>query len=127
MPEVDRQILNNIQASLDQVGKTKAVGYLPIYTITKVLNDTINARIGPLVKRGLKVRVFGEEETCIKSGALFVYNHDMVLTIIEKYKVEIASRNWNPSPEFIIERIACEWFESTTPIMEFIRDLYNDH
>jgi hypothetical protein len=126
MSEMDRQILNGILSSFEDIGGAKAVGYLPIYTINDVLKESIVSRVEGLTARGLSVRVFNEGETCIKSGAVFAYEPEMVSRIIDKHQAALLDKSWAPTPAYVINQIAKEWYEENDPIMPFIRDLYND-
>jgi hypothetical protein len=124
--DLDRQVLDRILSLFEDVGRTKAVGYLPIYTINDVLKETIDRRAEALTARGLNVRVFNEGETCIKSGAVFAYDSEMMSRIIDKHRDALANKDWAPAPDYVVNRISIEWYEQDDPIMPFIRDLYND-
>jgi hypothetical protein len=52
-----------------------------------VLGEEIDSRAKSLTLRGLGVRIFGEDEACIKCGAAFAYDSEMVSQIIELHKV----------------------------------------
>jgi hypothetical protein len=126
MSESDRLILDSILSSFEDVGRTKAVGYLPIYTIDDVLKESVTDRVEALAARGLSVRVFNRGETCIKSGAVFAYDPEMVYGIIDKHRSALMNKKWEMTPAYVMNRIAIEWYEENDPIMPFIRDLFND-
>jgi hypothetical protein len=117
---------DEIRRHFDELGKTKAVGYLPLYTITDILSMTADSWALALTERGLRVRVFNEEETCIGSGAMYVYDPGMVSEIMERHEGAILEKGWKANAEFIIGIIANDWLESDDPIMPFIRELFND-
>jgi hypothetical protein len=125
-PEIDRATRARVLSSLEEVGKTKAVGYLPLQTISNVLRESIDELVARFSRRGLDVKIFGERETCIKSGAMFVYHPGMVKQLVETHKAALLQKHWALAPDEVISEISREWFEPSDPIMPFIRDLYND-
>ena len=119
---MNREILE----SLDLVGRAKVVGYLPLRTISDVLDIHLNDLKRRYKARSLNVRVFSEKYTCIKSGAFFVYDNIMLENNIRQFEKTLSSLDWSPVPVHIIRRIARNWYNADHPIMPFIRSLYGE-
>ncbi|MBW0005448.1 MAG: hypothetical protein JO216_18395 [Hyphomicrobiales bacterium] len=122
----NEEVKDEVRRHFDEIGKTKAVGYLPMYTITDILLISADDWARTLTERGLCVRVFNEDETCIDRGAMYVYDPRMIAELTERHKGTILKKGWKANAEFIIETIAKDWFERSDPIMPFIRELFND-
>jgi hypothetical protein len=126
VPELDSETRNRSLSSFDNVGRTKAVGYLPKSTIVNVLGQEVDACVKNLILRGLKAQVFDEHESCIKSGAVFAYEPKMVSKIIKLHKDRILKRGWLLTPESVIGKLSAEWYDNDDQIMPLIRNLFND-
>jgi hypothetical protein len=116
-----------VMESLTGVGHRKAVGYLPLRTITCVLESSMESVQRELAVRGLRTISLDETEACIKSGALFAFSEPMLLKEIAKFRAEIERRGWQAEPTFVVRRIAEEWFGEDDPIMPFIKAVYGEH
>jgi len=68
--------------SLSLVGPSKAVGYLPLRTVTHVLGLTVEGVIADAEARGLKAIPLGPRQCCIKSGALYVFDEEALERIL---------------------------------------------
>ncbi|QGM97939.1 hypothetical protein [Methylocystis parvus] len=112
--------------SLDDVGQGKAVGYLPLATLKNVLRISADKIRESCEARGLNVKIFDEDSSCIKSGAIFVYDTGLVRGIIDRFDQDILARGWSGDVESIIERIAIEWYCENDPAMPFIKALYGE-
>ena len=119
---MNREILE----SLDLVGHSKAVGYLPLRTITDFIKTPLKELKESYRRKNLNIRVFSERDTCIKSGAFFVYDKIMMEHAISAFQTTITNLNWSPVPIYIIGRIARNWYDADHPVMPFVRALYGD-
>jgi hypothetical protein len=113
--------------SIEDVGRTKAVGYLPLATLEKVLGLEPEELRKQSIARSLEVRIFEEGKCCIKSGAIFVYDSVLFKKIAEKFREEILARGWIAECDFLIERIATNWFSEQEPVLQFISALYGEN
>ena len=116
----------SILRSLDLVGESKAIGYLPIATVENLLDTSIESIRYLYENKGLSIVVFGEDRTCMKSGAIFIFDEQMMLAMIDRFKEIIIRRGWKLELEYVIEKIAVAWYESNDPITQFIRAIYGD-
>jgi hypothetical protein len=121
----DLQIVTLLE-SLDKVGDSKAVGYLPRHTVIDILDMTSTDVLSMYGSKGLLVVEFKESETCIKGGAFFVYDAAMIAKLIFKYECILAVNRWPLDPNKIIKKIAKKWYPERHPAMPFIRALYGD-
>lgn len=116
----------SIWASLDEVGKTKAVGYLPLYTIRDHLKREATEVARELEGRGLTVGILTEEESKIKSGSLFAFDRLMAETIIARHANVLAQKRWSSDVDQVMTEISTVWFGMDDPAMPLIKELYND-
>lgn len=93
-------------ADLYNVGKTKAVGYLPIKTIKIYENDTIENVIKCCDRANKTYKIFSEKECFILSGALFVYDTYMLKCILDQYEYILQKENIPTTPDEYIDFIA---------------------
>jgi hypothetical protein len=126
MEHMSDVIKKQILRSFDDVGATKAIGYLPKKTILDLLALDIDQIRTYYEVKGLKTKMFDERETCIKSGAMFVYDRARFDQIVEKFKVEIVGKGWLAESGFVLDQIATHWFEGDDPILPLIRALYGE-
>lgn len=112
--------------SLDRVGKTKAIGYLPLDTVSKIAKISIPDLEKKYLQHGLCVQVLDENETCIRSGAIFVYDRPALLGICREFEALLIDLSWPMEADAIVMKIAREWFPENDSIMPFIRAIYGD-
>lgn len=73
-------------SDLYNVGKTKAVGYLPFDNIKIYGNDSVENVINWCKENNLKYRHFKTHEGSTGSGgAFYVYDYKMLLDLLQKY------------------------------------------
>lgn len=112
-----------IMASWSQVGIRKAIGYLPLYTVERVLRldrQWVNAYC---LHRGLNFKVFEEGETCINGGAIYVWSTPHLQEILRSaHQSDQTERN----TEDFIDRIASEWFDEEHALMPLIKLSFAD-
>jgi hypothetical protein len=72
----DEQV-HRIWTSLTEVGIKKAAGYLPLHTVETLLGKSLEEVARSLTDRGICVRILPEDQSPIKSGALFAFDRPM--------------------------------------------------
>lgn len=117
---------DDILASLDRVGRDKAIGYLPLNTIVNILRLSIGDVRNRYEGSGLSVAEFGPHQTCINSGAVFVYDASMIEKLIPNFRKQLSAKRWGSDPHRIVAGLARSWFANEDEIMPFIRALYAD-
>lgn len=90
--ETERQALLR---DLTEVGPTKPVGYLPLYTIREFVQLTPEAVAATATAHGLATAQFGPAACCIKSGALYFYDREALADLLQEAQTQsppLASR-----------------------------------
>jgi hypothetical protein len=67
------KILRNALHSHLTLGRSKPLSYLPIQTIENSLHMSVDHYVQMAESKGLASRVFSSAETCINSGAVYLY------------------------------------------------------
>ena len=121
-PDFHRRLFNDLN-----VGPNKPMGYLPKYTVKVLLKEDLHLLKRQFRSKGIKFRFFSKKRARIWSGAVYVYDHDAVAQIVEKYRVQLKEHNWPTKPDRIVARIASHWLSMSHPLHQFIKDLFGDH
>jgi hypothetical protein len=117
----------NILRGFAEVGATRIIGYLPLYTIRDFLGAEPKALAREAADRGLSAVILGEDECCIKSGALYVYESAALSKLLESYLGRLQDAKWPMEPAAFIRHIAADWFTSDDPIMELIQAAFGEN
>lgn len=121
MLETDRIL---ILKSITEVGRSKAIGYLPTNTIERILKVNTDWIEKFCSQNGLRFRVFSEEQTCIKSGAIFVWSEKMLVDVLSRAR---RGDQLDPmAPDDFVQLIATEWYDDDHYLMATIRRAFND-
>ena len=115
-----------VLSSLNRVGPTKAIGYLPLYTITNVLQLVPETLATQAEARGLAAILLGPEQCCIKSGALYVYDRDALASILQDAADPLVRLNVPLDPDPFVQHIAANWFEPDHPVCAIIAIAFAD-
>ena len=123
MNEEERDV---VLRSLTEVGRSKPVGYLPLYTIEKFAQTTPEALAAAAVARGLATAQFAPANCCIKSGALYVYDRKALSSLLQA-NAEVACAAGLPlEPADFIACIAAVWFDKNHPAYPIIAAVFGD-
>lgn len=115
-----------ILESLTLVGPAKAVGYLPLQTVTQVLGLSVEDVIAQSTARGLRAISIGPQHCCIKSGALYVFDAGALEAILRVGSATLEQVNAPTDPEMFVRFIDHDWFVPDHPIMPIIRVAFAD-
>jgi hypothetical protein len=119
-------IPSSVLESLTLVGSGKAVGYLPLRTVKYVLGLKIQDVTADAVARGLRAIRIGPRHSCIKSGALYVFDPNALEQILRGSSEILRGADAPTDPEMFVRFIARDWFAPDHPIMPIIRDAFAD-
>jgi hypothetical protein len=108
------------------LGKEKAVSYLPINTIEKVLGLKIEDYKSLIECRGHECAVFSADSCCIKSGAVFAYSRDDLDAILKNHCNVLSKNEWPVSPTGFVQRIASEWLDDDNPILPIVKKAFGE-
>jgi len=99
--------------SLTEVGSSKPVGYLPLYTIEKFLRCTPETIAAVAAKRGLAAAQFAQAVCCIKSGAFYVYHREALGDLLRENADTICVAGLPLDPDGFVAHIAAIWYEAS--------------
>lgn len=122
-PDVPSHVLE----SLTLVGPAKAVGYLPLRTVTQMLGLNVDDIITQATARGLRAISIGPRHCSIKSGALYVFDPVALEAVLRTGSAALEQINAPTDPEMFVRFIAREWFVPDHPIMPIIRTAFADN
>ena len=122
-PELDESMLLR---SLTQVGPAKPVGYLPLDTIRNFAKLSVEAIVSAARTRGLVAVQFGADASCIKSGALYVYDHEALSGLLQAQASALAAAGLPVEPDPFIEHIAAVWYPEDHPAYRIIASAFGD-
>ncbi len=95
-------------------------------TISDILHEDVEELSAVYISRGLRIKKFDAGKTCIKSGALFVYDVNKFEIVLRKWEPLVIEKGWLPEVDYIVRQIAEMWFDPGDPILNFIKELYAD-
>jgi hypothetical protein len=113
--------------SLTEVGPSKPVGYLPLYTIEEFVQLTPEAVAAAATARGLTTAQFGPAACCIKSGALYVYDREALASLLQERADAIFAAGLPLDPDRFVAHIATVWFEKDHPSYPIIVTVFGDN
>ena len=116
-----------VSESLTLVGPAKAVGYLPLHTVTQVLGLKVEDVIAQAKARGLRAIAIGPRHCCIKSGGLYVFDGVALEAVLSVGSATLEQAKAPTEPEMFVRFIARHWFASDHPIMPIIRAAFADN
>ena len=115
-----------ILRSLTQVGSAKPIGYLPLYTIRDVLQMDAHALAREAEANGRSAVLFGPDQCCIRSGALYVFDRLSLATLIQSSSSILSENRWPLDPNQFVARIAREWIDQTHPVAPVIQRAFGE-
>jgi hypothetical protein len=117
---------NTILSSLTQVGPTKPVGYLPLYVIRDVLQMDPYALAQDARVNRLSAAMFGPDQCCIKSGALYVFDRQSLERLLRSSKLILSASRWPIDPHQFVARIAREWIDDAHSVAPVIKRAFGE-
>jgi hypothetical protein len=115
-----------ILASLAEVGPAKPIGYLPLYAIRDVLRMEPLALAREGEAKGLSAALFGPDQCCIKSGALYLFDRQSLEHLIQSSRPILSASRWPLDPDQFVARVAREWIEPAHPVTPVIRRAFGE-
>ena len=112
--------------SLSDVGPSKPVGYLPLYTIRDFVKADFNDLTQDAAARGLVAVQFGPAECCIKSGAFYVYHHDALAGLLSANSEVLLALRVPTEPALFVAYIAAVWLEDSHPACPIVAKAFGE-
>lgn len=109
-----------------KLGPDKAISYLPIKTIEKVIDISIQTYISMIETSGNRYLVFSPADCCIDSGAIYAYRFDVLEELLNNNRTVLGEHGWPTDPDSFIRRIASDWLDQEDPIMPIVRKAFGD-
>ncbi|MBY5809388.1 hypothetical protein [Rhizobium leguminosarum] len=106
--------------SLTDVGPSKAVGYLPLYTIKRFLKTTPKALATSAASRGLAAARFTSRACRIKSGALYVYDRTTLTGLLQGQAEAVGPAGLPLNADAFVAHIAAVLYDEDHPAYGFI-------
>lgn len=116
----------HILGSVQRVGRDKAIGYLPLYTIRDIMGLDVEDLVVEAKSRALSALVFGPAECCIKSGALYVFDQQSLAALLTASIGALISGGWPTEPDGFVRAVAADWVEPEHPVMPVIRKAFGE-
>ncbi len=119
----------DFMSDLYDVGTKKAVGYLPFNNIKLIGNDTAENVIEWCKLNNLKYKHYSTEEgNTGGGGAFYVYDYEMLKTMLEKYSDILEKTNIPTEPDAYIEYIENNniWEHQYPEVYKIIGLTFND-
>ncbi|AMJ60499.1 hypothetical protein [Bosea sp. PAMC 26642] len=116
----------DILESLAQVGRDKAIGYLPMPTVLKILRLTIPAVEREFANSDRSVLALSPDECCINGGAVYVFDQQALAALLRASDALLASLGWPTDNEGFVRKIAAEWLTADHPLIGLVREAFGD-
>ena len=117
---------STILSSLTQVGPAKPIGYLPLYTIRDVLQMDPHALAQDAQANGLSAALFGPDQCCIKSGALYIFDRQSLENLVQSSRRILQASRWPLDPDQFVARIAREWIDHAHSVAPVIKRAFGE-
>lgn len=126
-PNLSMEDRERLLCDLTQVGLSKPVGYLPLYTIRDLLKLAPEDIAADLNTRGLSTVQFSTATCCIKSGALYVYHKQALTDLLMENAGLLHTAGIPNSPDEFVARIAAVWFDQDHPAKRVVDRAFGDN
>jgi hypothetical protein len=108
------------------LGRHKAVSYLPIKTVEKVAGLSVQAYVSMIERAGRQAIVLGIDECCILSGAVYAYSSKDLMEILANSEPLLRAHGWSTDPERFIRKLAGGWLDTGNAILPVVRKAFGD-
>lgn len=118
--------IGEVRRSLEGVGPAKPVGYLPFDTIRWLYQTEPEVLSECYIQRGLAALVLHEDDCCIGSGDLYVYDPIALDRVLARSSSLLAGLELPTSPEPFVRFIAKNWLNGSHLAMPTLREAFGD-
>jgi hypothetical protein len=125
-PQPSEDERRSMLRDLTEVGPSKPVGYLPLYTIKDLIQLSPKALAADATARGLMAAQFSAKRCRIKSGALYVYHREALARLLQAQADVVEAAGLSLDPDRFIAHIAMVWFEADHPVYAVIKTAFAD-
>jgi hypothetical protein len=121
------EILHEILRSHLDLGDKKAVSYLPIQTIENVLRLSVEQYLAKAKDRGLSFQVFSPVETCIESGAVYLYDRQQLDGILAANRNILLEGGWPADSKAFVVKVATTWLDKDDKILPVVKAAFGEN
>lgn len=125
-PFTKEQSEEQIDASLRRVGSDKPLGYESLLTVQKAGID-LEALKRELEAKGLKTKLYTEDETTVFGGALYVYDPKSLGELLKTKESILTASGWPSQPEDFIDIVNSVHAPPNSDLFDTIADAYGDY
>jgi 8-oxo-dGTP pyrophosphatase MutT (NUDIX family) len=118
--------IDRIRESHLNVGPHRPLSYLPINTVEAVLKMNIGNYVAEAMMRDAKVAIIPAPLTCIKSGAVYVFDEPSLTTVLSANAPLLRLQGWPTTNREFVSRLAAEWLEDSHPVMPVVRAAFGE-
>lgn len=122
MDEIATRILNDHLS----VNEVKPISYLPARTIINVLNMSLHEYMQMARENGLCSIAFSGSESCIDSGAVYVYHQQYLNALLSRHREMLCRSGWPSETADFIRQIASDWLDEGHPVLPVVRHAFGD-
>jgi hypothetical protein len=108
------------------LGPDRCVSYLPIQAISAILNMTAEEYMEMASDLGLNTFLADEGDSCIKSGAVFIYSKDDLSKLIKRYNKVLLKSLWPIEAAPFVQKMSREWLADSHPVKVIIRRAFGE-
>jgi hypothetical protein len=76
--------------------------------------------------KGISAVLFGPDQCCIKSGALYLYDQQAVEHLTQSSGSILSASGWPLDADQFVARIAREWIDPAHPLAPVIRQAFGE-
>ena len=77
--------------------------------------------------QGYLCRIYHKGETCIDSGAVYVYCEISLSIILENNRQTLLSNGWSAKCNEFVDKIAQNWLQENDPLISVVRAVFGDN
>ena len=108
------------------VGPTKAIGYLLMRTVTRILQADLGELIATAEAKGVSAIAFHAKDCCIRGGALYLYHRPTLTALLNASTHVLSPSNIPSEPDAFVRHIAAHWLEPGHPVRPIIDAAFAD-
>lgn len=120
-PEYSKELLDD----LDRVGPDKPIGYLPLSTINRCLQNP-ELLMDAARARGLWAGIFSSSEVSVSSGALCVADLQALSALLQHHQDVLSAAGWPEDPLEFFMKVMKDTAPRKTLLFDLIADAFAD-
>src|SRR5450755_2982040 len=111
MPAGDSEDAKRLLSCNLQLGREKAISYLPIRTIERWIGMSADKYVAKVESVGFEAVALSMQECCISSGAVYAYSRTHLDILLRDNQAILLAHQWPLTSTEFVRRIAAEWLD----------------